>query len=120
MIWVIFSAIYIINDQWQDFQTAQMQQAYQKGVSESVRALMTESAKCNKVPLYYGDQTVEVVAVSCLSAAEKGNPQPSASAKPATTEKINEEPAAQQPSIIQNPNEPATEQPQANKKPSER
>ncbi|MFH1188139.1 MAG: hypothetical protein V1688_04775 [bacterium] len=65
--WIIFSALYIANDQWQDFQTVQMKQAYQQGVSDSVRALITESAKCAPVPLYDGDKKTEVVGVSCLS-----------------------------------------------------
>lgn len=64
--WIIFSIVYIANDQWQVLQTVKMKQAYQQGVSDSVRALMTESAKCAPVPLVDGDKKVEVVAVSCL------------------------------------------------------
>ncbi|MFH1188138.1 MAG: hypothetical protein V1688_04770 [bacterium] len=112
MIWIIFSAIYIINDKWKDFQLSQMQQSYQKGVADSVRALMTESAKCDKIPLYYGGQTVEVVAVSCLQKQDENKSQTSA-AKPAAAEKPNE-PAAEQPAAIGNQNEPAIEQPQMN------
>ncbi len=68
--WIIFSALYIINDKRKDFRTVQMQQAYQQGYTEgvtnSVRTLMTESSKCSPVPLVDGDKTVEVVAVPCL------------------------------------------------------
>lgn len=116
IIWVIFSAVYIIQDKWQDYQLTQMQRAYQNGITDSVRTLMAESAKCNKIPLYYGNQTVEVIALSCLSPSKEENPQASAGAKPVAVEKPSE-PTAEQPTAPQNPNKPAVEQPQANEMP---
>lgn len=65
--WIIFSIVYIANDKWQDLQTIQIKQAYQQGVSDTVRAVITESAKCAPVSLKDGDKKTEIVAVSCTS-----------------------------------------------------
>lgn len=75
VVWIIFSAIYIINDQWKDFQTIQVRQAYNAGVSASVRTLIQESAKCAPVPLFNGDQKTEVIAVKCLQQAKEQQQQ---------------------------------------------
>jgi outer membrane receptor for monomeric catechols len=69
--WIIFSAIYIANDQWKDFQTIKIQQAYRTGVSESVRALMQEASQCAPVPIFDGDNKIEVIAVQCLQQDEQ-------------------------------------------------
>lgn len=109
--WIIFSLIYIVSDKWQDYQLSQMQQAYQQGISKSVQTLMTESAKCNKIPLYYGDQIIEVVDTSCLSASkeESANKKPTAAKSPEST--------TEQPKATEKPNESTTEQPKATEKP---
>lgn len=65
--WIIFSAIYIARDKWQDLQTIQMKQAYQKGVSDIVRAVITESSKCAPISLKDGDKKIDIIAVSCVS-----------------------------------------------------
>lgn len=65
-LWVVFSVGYIARDQWQEFKTRYTQNAYQKGVSDSIKTLITVAEKCVKVPLYDGDKKMEVVSVKCL------------------------------------------------------
>lgn len=71
IVWVIFSIGYIANDQWKNFQNAKMQAAYQKGVSDSVKMMISEAAQCKTVPLYDGDKKTEVVSVECLQKANE-------------------------------------------------
>ncbi len=71
IIWIIFSVGYIINDQWQDFRIEQIQVAYQKGASDSIRTIINESAKCQPIPLFDGSTKVNMIAVECLQQAEK-------------------------------------------------
>lgn len=70
ILWIIFSVLYMVNDQWNDFQLVKMQQAYNKGVADSISTLITESDKCSAVPLYYENQRIDVVAVKCLPKQE--------------------------------------------------
>jgi len=69
-IWIIFSSYYIINDLYQNFKIKYAQNAYQKGVGDSVKTLITQVEKCVKVPLYDGDKKVEVVSMTCLTQAQ--------------------------------------------------
>ncbi len=66
IVWMVFSVGYIAVDQWRDFKARYARNAYQKGVSDSVRALMSQAEKCVKVPLFDGEKRLEVVSVSCL------------------------------------------------------
>ncbi len=122
IVWIIFSAVYIIQDRWDDYQVSQMQQAYQGGVSagvaNSVRTLMTEVSKCNKVPLYYGNTTVEVVAMSCLSTPQGDADEVSSDDKKPAAKKA-EEPVIENPTVSENPNEPKMEQPPTQENPND-
>lgn len=113
IIWIVFSIFYIIKDQWEDFQLSKMQQSYQNGVSDSVRTLITESAKCNKIPLYYDNQTIEMIEISCISENKNENQQESANQKPITP--ITTEEKASESSTT--PTQLQAEQPQATEKP---
>jgi hypothetical protein len=67
IVWIIFSVVYMANDQWSDFQLVKMQQAYKSGIDDSVRTVIEEADKCSMVPLYDGNQKIDVVSVKCLS-----------------------------------------------------
>lgn len=115
MIWVIFSILYIIKDQWEDFQLSKMQQSYQNGVSDSVKTLISESAKCNKIPLYNDNQTIEMIEVSCVSDSKKDNSQESANKK-SVAPIITEQPQSETIPLPATPQSQA-EQPSAAEKP---
>ena len=70
IIWIIFSVTYIINDQWQDFKIDQIQVAYQNGASSSIKTIISESAKCQPIPLFDGSTKVSLIAIECLQQAE--------------------------------------------------
>lgn len=65
ILWVIFSTGYIIYDQFQKYVFKQMQSAYQKGVIDSVRAIMNQSNNCQKVTLFDGNKKIDLIDASC-------------------------------------------------------
>ena len=66
IIWIIFSAGYIIRDQWQSFKVEQLGQAYQQGIADSVNQLMTEAEKCEPVNVFNQEKEIQVISVECL------------------------------------------------------
>ena len=69
--WFVFSSVYILRDQWQEFQNRKLSAAYQQGYEESVLKLLAESGKCNPITVYQSDKKMVLIEVSCLSAAEQ-------------------------------------------------
>ena len=65
VVWLAFSVYYIARDQWQKFQLGQLQVAYQKGSSDTVKLLIEQVDKCIRVPVQDGDRKIEVVKVDC-------------------------------------------------------
>ncbi|MEK7580468.1 MAG: hypothetical protein AAB465_02575 [Patescibacteria group bacterium] len=63
--WAGFSIFYIVRDQWQRFQFNQIQVAYQKGVSDTIKLLISQAEKCAPVPVIDGDKKIEIIKVGC-------------------------------------------------------
>ncbi len=71
VLWVAFSVYYIINDQWTDFKTREVERAYQKGVADSVKSLTAQLKDCKPVPLFDGVEKAEVISIKCLQEMSK-------------------------------------------------
>ncbi len=69
--WIVFSVGYVAYDQWQRFKIRYSQSAYRKGVSDSIKILITQVEKCVVVPLYEGNKKVKIVSVGCLNKGAK-------------------------------------------------
>jgi len=67
IIWIAFSVWYVVRTEWQKFQYSQIQSAYQKGSSDTVRLLIDQVEKCAPVLVQDGDKKIEVVKVGCSS-----------------------------------------------------
>ncbi len=65
IVWVGFSIFYIVHDQWQRFQFNQIQVAYQKGVSDTIKLLINQAERCAPVPVIDGDKKIEIIKVGC-------------------------------------------------------
>jgi hypothetical protein len=63
--WIIFSMGYVLRDQWIKFQNQQVLTAYQQGVGDTVRALITEAQLCRPVSLLDGENRIELLKVGC-------------------------------------------------------
>ena len=68
--WMVFSVVYVANDQWQDFKVRQIQLAYQRGLTDSMRRVMIESAKGAPITLTDGENRVEIISTEALRLAQ--------------------------------------------------
>lgn len=63
--WMLFSVGYILNDLWGDFKTAQLDRAYESGLTAAVNSLIKESAKCEPIKVFSEEKSVELISVEC-------------------------------------------------------
>lgn len=99
--WIIFSIGYIGFDQWRDFQGSRIQQAYELGRNDTVRALISEVSKCEQpVPVFADDSRINVVAVECIQ--EELNNRPAPTPPPAPTPEPETEEATEEEEPQQN------------------
>ncbi len=75
VVWILFSVGYIMVDIWQDFKVSKIQSAYQQGRSDAIQTIMSQASKCNAVPLYSGDESINVVSVECLQQGPQAQPE---------------------------------------------
>lgn len=73
IVWVIFSAGYILNDFWKDNLNKRLQAAYQQGLADSVKTIIQQSEKCEPVAVYEGEKRVELISIQCLQDAVSNN-----------------------------------------------
>lgn len=71
-VWGVFAVWYVANDQWQDFKAKEMTESYQAGSNDTVKAIIEEVSKCQQLPLFNGEDKVNVVSVECL---QKNQPE---------------------------------------------
>jgi Tfp pilus assembly protein PilV len=67
---IIVLAGYIGMDKYNGYVISNMQDAYtlgyQNGVAAAVQKIMTDASACNTVPVYMGNESLNLVAVECL------------------------------------------------------
>ena len=67
---IILLAGYIGTDKYNGYFVGTMQSAYtvgyQDGIAAAVQKIMTEAAACSPVPVYAGNESLNLVAVECL------------------------------------------------------
>lgn len=51
---------------------AAMQQGAQQGYEQAVVQIMTQASKCQPVPIFYENTTINMIAVECLQQQEQG------------------------------------------------
>ena len=71
---LLFALGYIILDKYTEYQVTEKTQIYQLGVEEgyslAIAQLIESAQSCQPVPLYYGNFTVNMIAVECLQMSE--------------------------------------------------
>ena len=72
VLWIAFSCFYIIRDLWQDFQVSQLNDALNQGYTTAVTQLYEQvnNEDCSAVTLTNGDDSLQLINVACLQAAE--------------------------------------------------
>ena len=63
---VIVLAGYISLDEYNGYFIGNMQTAYAIGYQDAIMQIMTEAAACSPVPVYAGNESLNLVAVECL------------------------------------------------------
>ncbi len=64
--WIVFATLYVIYGEYSRLNLFVAQNAYNAGYQDSVAQLLNEVAKCQPVPITFGNQKVEVIGVACL------------------------------------------------------
>jgi hypothetical protein len=75
-LWLIFATGYIAYDQWIRFLNQQILTAYQAGVADTIRTLMSQAELCQPVSLVDGERTINVLKVGCPPAEQQPIEQP--------------------------------------------
>jgi hypothetical protein len=66
VLWVIFSAIYIAKDVWDDFKANQLAQTYQQAKLETINTLITQTETgCQAISVSNGSKTIQVINAAC-------------------------------------------------------
>ncbi|KPJ57138.1 hypothetical protein AMJ49_02455 [Parcubacteria bacterium DG_74_2] len=71
VIWIVFSVIYIFYDFWTDFKLKILNQAYQQGRIDTINTLINQAKKCEPIPIFSGEERIEVININCLEAPQK-------------------------------------------------
>ena len=65
-LWLIFSVLYVANNEWNRFKAMVMQSSYSQGVSDAVAKVIEESKSCKAFPINIGETKATLVSVDCL------------------------------------------------------
>lgn len=71
IVWIVFSVVYIFYDFWSDFKLKELNQAYQQGRVDTINELIEQAKKCEPIPIFSGEERIEVINVDCLKAPPK-------------------------------------------------
>ena len=70
LILFVLSLAYIFFDKYQEGQQKEQlsiyQQGMQAGYEQAIVQLMQQAATCQQVPIFVGNQTINIIAVECL------------------------------------------------------
>lgn len=66
VIWIIFATLYVIYGEYNRLANYVAQRAYNAGVSSAVSQIITESQKCQPVPVNVGDSKASLINLDCL------------------------------------------------------
>ena len=70
LIWIVFSVLYIGYDLWQEIKQLPVEQAYSRGKTETINALVVSAQNCNAINVQSQTGVVQLVDVACL---QQGN-----------------------------------------------
>jgi len=74
LVWFVFATLYVFYGEYnrlgtfvsQQAYNSGIQEAYTKGITDSVVQLMQEAQKCQPIPVTAGDQQVNLISLECL------------------------------------------------------
>jgi beta-lactamase regulating signal transducer with metallopeptidase domain len=72
IVWIVFATLYVLYGEYSRLKVFVAQQAYTKGVTDSVVELMKQAQTCQPIPVTAGDTQVQLISIDCLQAPEEG------------------------------------------------
>lgn len=74
VIWIVFSVLYVGYDLWQEIKQLPVEQAYSKGKTETLNALVSNSQTCKPVNVQSQAGTAQLINVACLQQKQVEQP----------------------------------------------
>ena len=66
IIWIIFASVYVIYGEYNRLANRVAKSAYNAGLQEAVVRIITESEKCQAVPINVGEMSAQIINLKCL------------------------------------------------------
>lgn len=70
IVWIVFASLYVVYGEYQRLQRVVANTSYNRGLSTAVNQLISESAKCQPIPVKAGDVQVDLIAIKCLQGGD--------------------------------------------------
>ena len=70
LVWLIFATLYVVYGEYNRLNNFVAARAYNAGISEAVTQIITESEKCQPVPINVGEMKASIINVGCLQQPE--------------------------------------------------
>ncbi len=73
IVWIIFASVYVVYGEYNRLNVFVAQNAYNRGIQDSVVQLMTEAAKCQPIPIKAAGQSINLIDLNCLNTSDAGD-----------------------------------------------
>jgi hypothetical protein len=71
ILWIIFATVYVIVGEYNRLNNFVAQRAYNQGITDAVSQIITESQKCQPVPVNVGEMKANLINLDCLQQPEE-------------------------------------------------
>jgi hypothetical protein len=66
IVWLVFTTLYLVYGEYSRLQNFVANRAYNKGLADAVGQIITESQKCQAIPINVDDKKATLINVDCL------------------------------------------------------
>jgi hypothetical protein len=71
IVWLIFATLYVVYGEYNRLSKFVANRAYNAGLQEAVTQIITESKKCQPIPVNVGELQATLINLECLQGAEE-------------------------------------------------
>ena len=71
LIWLIFATLYVVYGEYNRLNNYVAARAYNAGLQEAVTQIITESKKCQPIPVNVGELQATLINLECLQGVEE-------------------------------------------------
>ena len=72
IVWIVFATLYVLIGEYNRLNNFVAQRAYNAGLGDAVSQIITESEKCQPVPVNVGELSAQLVNLGCIQQPEEG------------------------------------------------